>query len=74
MLTAAFCAVAVAASVVLVPDAATGAVLVTGVVASVLLCAAVTAATYARLTARAAGSGWKPSPRTSAGSSRSGPG
>ncbi|MGX1677018.1 ATP-binding protein [Streptomyces althioticus] len=54
VLTAAFCAVAVAASVVLVPDAATGAVLVTGVVASVLLCAAVTAATYARLTARAA--------------------
>ncbi|MCC9686630.1 ATP-binding protein [Streptomyces sp. MNU103] len=54
MLTAAFCAVAVAASVVLVPDAATGAVLVTGVVASVLLCAAVTAAAYARLTARAA--------------------
>ncbi|MER6296711.1 ATP-binding protein [Streptomyces althioticus] len=54
VLTAAFCAVAVAASVVLVPDAATGAVLVTGVVASVLLCAAVTAAAYARLTARAA--------------------
>ncbi|MEU9751967.1 ATP-binding protein [Streptomyces althioticus] len=54
VLTAAFCAVAVAASVVSVPDAATGAVLVTGVVASVLLCAAVTAAAYARLTARAA--------------------
>ncbi|ALV51261.1 histidine kinase [Streptomyces sp. 4F] len=54
VLTAAFCAVAVAASVVLVPDTATGAVLVTGVVASVLLCAAVTAAAYARLTARAA--------------------
>ncbi|MFJ9601794.1 ATP-binding protein [Streptomyces althioticus] len=54
VLTAAFCAVAVAASVVLVPDAATGAALVTGVVASVLLCAAVTAAAYARLTARAA--------------------
>ncbi|MFH8767092.1 ATP-binding protein [Streptomyces althioticus] len=54
VLTAAFCAVAVAASVVLVPDAATGAVLVTGVVASVLLCAAVTAAAYARLAARAA--------------------
>ncbi|SCD99315.1 Histidine kinase-, DNA gyrase B-, and HSP90-like ATPase, partial [Streptomyces sp. di50b] len=54
VLTAAFCAVAVAASVVLVPDTAAGAVLVTGVIASVLLCAAVTAAAYARLTARAA--------------------
>ncbi|PWE11193.1 ATP-binding protein [Streptomyces sp. BSE7F] len=38
----------------LVPEAAIGAVLVTGVVASVLLCAAVTAAAYARLTARSA--------------------
>ncbi|MEU5460670.1 ATP-binding protein [Streptomyces althioticus] len=54
VLTAAFCAVAVVASFVLVPDAAANAVLVTGVVASVLLCAAVTAAAYARLTARAA--------------------
>ncbi|MFD8252299.1 ATP-binding protein [Streptomyces werraensis] len=54
VLTAAFCAVAVVASFVLVPQAAIGAVLVTGVVASVLLCAAVTAAAYARLSARAA--------------------
>ncbi|MCM2514178.1 ATP-binding protein [Streptomyces griseoincarnatus] len=54
VLTAAFCAVAVVAAFFLVPDAAIGAVLVTGVVASVLLCAAVTAAAYARLTARSA--------------------
>ncbi|MFZ4139136.1 ATP-binding protein [Streptomyces griseoincarnatus] len=54
VLTAAFCAVAVVAAFFLVPDAAIGAVLVTGVVASVLLCAAVTAAAYARLAARSA--------------------
>ncbi|MEU3156256.1 ATP-binding protein [Streptomyces griseoincarnatus] len=54
VLTAAFCSVAVVAAFFLVPDAAIGAVLVTGVVASVLLCAAVTAAAYARLTARSA--------------------
>ncbi|MGA5188221.1 ATP-binding protein [Streptomyces griseoincarnatus] len=54
VLTAAFCAVAVVAAFFLVQDAAIGAVLVTGVVASVLLCAAVTAAAYARLTARSA--------------------
>ncbi|MQL62521.1 ATP-binding protein [Streptomyces vinaceus] len=54
VLTAAFCAVAVVAAFFLVPDAVIGAVLVTGVVASVLLCAAVTAAAYARLTARSA--------------------
>ncbi len=54
MLTAAFCAVAVVASFLLVPEAAFQAVLVTGVVASVLLCAAATAAAYATLSARAA--------------------
>ncbi|MFC7511456.1 ATP-binding protein [Streptomyces thermocarboxydus] len=54
MLTAAFCAIAVVASFVVFPPEAIGAVLVTGVVASVLLCAAVTAAAYARLSARAA--------------------
>ncbi|MFF5607783.1 ATP-binding protein [Streptomyces cellulosae] len=54
VLTAAFCAVAVVASFVVFPSEAFGAVLVTGVVASVLLCAAVTAAAYARLSARAA--------------------
>ncbi|WP_431992402.1 ATP-binding protein [Streptomyces albogriseolus] len=54
VLTAACCAVAVVAAFFLAPQAAIGTVLVTGVVASVLLCAAVTAAAYARLSARAA--------------------
>ncbi|MDT6985080.1 ATP-binding protein [Streptomyces lusitanus] len=54
VLTAAFCAVAVVAAFFLVPDAAIDAVLVTGVVASVLLCAAVTVAAYGHLSARAA--------------------
>ncbi|MET8893625.1 ATP-binding protein [Streptomyces albogriseolus] len=54
VLTAAFCAVAVVASFLLVPQAALNAVLVTGVIASVLLCAAVTAAAYAHLSARTA--------------------
>ncbi|MGA5809483.1 ATP-binding protein [Streptomyces cellulosae] len=54
VLTAAFCAVAVVASFVVFPQEAFGAVLVTGVVASALLCAAVTAAAYAHLSARAA--------------------
>ncbi|MFZ4181290.1 ATP-binding protein [Streptomyces pseudogriseolus] len=54
VLTAAFCAVAAVAAFLLVPDAVTGAVLVTGVAASVLLCAAVTAAAYGHLSARAA--------------------
>ncbi|MFE4083388.1 ATP-binding protein [Streptomyces sp. YIM B13502] len=54
VLTAACCAVAVVAAFFLAPQAAIGAVLVTGVIASVLLCAAVTAAAYAQLSARAA--------------------
>ncbi|MEV5368170.1 ATP-binding protein [Streptomyces albogriseolus] len=54
VLTAACCAVAVVAAFFLAPQAAIGTVLVTGVIASVLLCAAVTAAAYARLSARAA--------------------
>ncbi|MGC5242737.1 ATP-binding protein [Streptomyces albogriseolus] len=54
VLTAACCAVAVVAAFFLAPQAAIGAVLVTGVIASVLLCAAVTAAAYAHLSARAA--------------------
>ncbi|MGA5417385.1 ATP-binding protein [Streptomyces pseudogriseolus] len=54
VLTAAFCAVAVVAAFLLVPDAAIDAVLVTGVVASVLLCATVTVAAYGHLSARAA--------------------
>ncbi|MEU0656471.1 ATP-binding protein [Streptomyces albogriseolus] len=54
VLTAACCAVAVVAAFFLAPRAAIGTVLVTGVIASVLLCAAVTAAAYARLSARAA--------------------
>ncbi|MEY9812741.1 ATP-binding protein [Streptomyces albogriseolus] len=54
VLTAACCAVAVVAAFFLAPQAAIGTVLVTGVIASVLLCAAVTAAAYAQLSARAA--------------------
>ncbi|GHG17280.1 histidine kinase [Streptomyces albogriseolus] len=54
VLTAACCAVAVVAAFFLAPQAAIGTVLVTGVIASVLLCAAVTAAAYAHLSARAA--------------------
>ncbi|MER7740551.1 ATP-binding protein, partial [Streptomyces sp. NPDC096538] len=54
VLTAAICAVAVVASCFLVPDTAIYAVLVTGVIASLLLCAAVTAAAHATLSARAA--------------------
>ncbi len=54
VLTAACCAVAVVAAFLVVPQAASNAVLVTGVIASVLLCAAVTAAAYAHLSARAA--------------------
>ncbi|MFI0505818.1 ATP-binding protein [Streptomyces albogriseolus] len=54
VLTAACCAVAVVAAFLAAPQAAADAVLVTGVIASVLLCAAVTAAAYARLSARAA--------------------
>ncbi|MFJ7124430.1 ATP-binding protein [Streptomyces albogriseolus] len=54
VLTAACCAVAVVAAFFLAPQAAIGTVLVTGVIASMLLCAAVTAAAYAHLSARAA--------------------
>ncbi|MFJ7102023.1 ATP-binding protein [Streptomyces albogriseolus] len=54
VLTAVCCAVAVVAAFFLAPQAAIGTVLVTGVIASVLLCAAVTAAAYAHLSARAA--------------------
>ncbi|MFF9220334.1 ATP-binding protein [Streptomyces viridosporus] len=54
LLTLALSAPAVAAAVLLGPESARGAVGTTGVIAALLLCAAVTAATYAVLTARAA--------------------
>ncbi|MEZ3177234.1 ATP-binding protein [Streptomyces pimonensis] len=54
LLTAALAAVAVAVAAFLVPDSAATAVMVTGAVAAVLLCAAATVTTYTVLSARAA--------------------
>ncbi|WP_181007262.1 ATP-binding protein, partial [Streptomyces sp. SM1] len=54
LLTAALAALAVVTAFFLVPDDAIGAVLVTGTIAAVLLCAAAAVATYFLLSARAA--------------------